>query len=240
MTLDAESYPPPIAKRQLVWFLRYVDWYLRRNFHGFRLLQRPNLDSLKGWPVLVCCNHPSWWDPLLCLHLSERFFRDRSNYGPIAAEGISKYKFMERLGFFSIDRSSRAGAEKFLRVGAGILKLPDGVLWITPQGEFVDIRSRPIVFEHGAGHLTRRVSRLAMLPLALEYSFWNERYPEAFAAFGEPVFIEDGSVRSPKEWSSSFAGALEVTQNALAAAVQRRDPHPFESLLAGRAGIGGV
>ena len=91
---------PPIAKRQLGWFNAYVSWFLRRNFHGLHLLRLTNLEQLESLPLLVCLNHPSWWDPLVGLHLSQRFFPLRHHVAPIAAAGLAKYKFFERLGFF--------------------------------------------------------------------------------------------------------------------------------------------
>jgi 1-acyl-sn-glycerol-3-phosphate acyltransferase len=92
-----------VSKRYLEWFSRYVNWYLPRNFHGLHLLRLADLKRIADMPLLVCLNHPSWWDPLVALHLSRRFFPDRYHVAPIAAEGLSKYKFFERLGFFSVD-----------------------------------------------------------------------------------------------------------------------------------------
>ncbi len=79
-----------------------------------------------------------------------------------------------------------------------------------------------------------------MLPLTLEYAFWNERFAEAFACFGEPVLVDSGREHTPAEWTQTFAAALEATQDALAERVQRRDPRVFESLIKGGAGVGGV
>ena len=231
---------PPIAKRQLQWFERYVRFYLKRNFHGLHLLRLDDLEQLESYPLLVCLNHPSWWDPLIGLHLSQRFFGERRQYAPIAAEGLAKYKFFERLGFFGIDRSTRAGAARFLRTGEAVLSQRDGALWITPQGEFTDVRQRPVRVEPGVGHLARRLDRFAMLPIALEYSFWNERFAEVFVCFGHPAFVHDGRTRKAIEWNSKFSLALEETEDALAERVQQRNPRLFEPLLKGDAGIGGV
>jgi 1-acyl-sn-glycerol-3-phosphate acyltransferase len=201
---------PPVAKRQLSWFTKYVSYYLRRNFHGVHLLRTASVGQLEGWPLLVCLNHPSWWDPLLALYLSQRFFGARKQYAPIAAAGLAKYKFFERLGFFGIDPATRAGAAKFLLLGESVLRHSDGALWVTPQGHFKDVRERPVSIEPGVGHLAHRLARFAMLPISLEYSFWNERYPEAFACLGEPFFIDDGRARSPKEWTQIFSSALQT------------------------------
>ncbi|MDQ2711195.1 MAG: lysophospholipid acyltransferase family protein [Acidobacteriota bacterium] len=231
---------PPIAKRQLKWFAAYIRFYLQRNFHGLHLLRLADLQKLEDLPILVCLNHPSWWDPLIALYLSQRFFASRQNRGPIAAEGLSKYRLFERLGFFGIEKASSRGAARFLHIGQAALSTASGALWVTPQGAFTDARQRPVRIEPGIGHLAHRLNRFAMLPLALEYSFWNERYPEVFACFGSPVIISSGREHTPADWNEVFSVALEETQDKLAERVQHRDPVLFEPLLSGNAGIGGV
>lgn len=231
---------PPVSQLQLELFARYVRYYLGRNFHALHLAKFGALDALDGHPLLVCVNHPSWWDPLVGVHLAKRLFADRVHYAPIAAAGVSKYKFFERLGFFGIDSSTRDGASRFLRIGGELLSRPNGAFWVTPQGQFIDTRTRPVKLQPGVGHLTRRAKDFAMLPVALEYSFWNERYPEAFAGIGEPVLVERGAERSADAWTEIFAAALQETQDRLSALVMRRDPDLFESLLGGASGIGGM
>jgi len=231
---------PPIAKRQLRWFAAYLTFYLRRHFHAVRLLQLGNAATLQGRPLLLCLSHPSWWDPLLALYLSQRFFRDRSNYGPIAAAGLAKYKFFERLGFFGIDPGTALGSARFLRIGRSVLARPDAAFWVTAQGAFTDVRHRPVTFEAGVGHLAHRSMRFTMLPVALEYTFWNERAPEALLCLGEPLAIENGKEKKAAEWTRLFSLRLEQTQEVLANCSIQRDPSRFQTLMEGKAGVGGV
>lgn len=193
---------PPVRRRQLAWFTRYVAWYLRRNFHGLHLLQLSSLEPLDGLPLLVCLNHPSWWDPLIGLYLSQRFFAERYHAAPIAADGLAKYKFFERLGFFGIPSERRQRAFRFMAVGKAVLSRNDGALWVTPQGAFTDVR-QPIRLDLGIGYLATQLERFALLPVALEYAFWNERFPEAFVCFGSPV-IANGHDGTAAEWSAFF------------------------------------
>lgn len=237
MTSRANT-PPEVSKSLLAWFTRYVSWYLPRNFHGLHLLRLTDLDHFAGVPLLLSLNHPSWWDPLVALYLSQRFFRDRHHAAPIAAEGLAKYQFFERLGFFGIEPATRRGASRFLEIANAVLRRPDGALWLTSQGEFTDVR-RPIILEPGIGHVARNAGRFVMLPVALEYAFWNERYPEAFACFGEPV-VGHGPDRLPAEWTELFRHSLQVTLDALSHRVQLRRATNFEPLWHGNAGVGGV
>jgi hypothetical protein len=79
------------------------------------------------------------------------------------------------------------------------------------------------------------------IPLAIEYTFWNERLPEVLVRFGDPVKFDDD------EWSQPTASItqrlerqLESTMDRLAEDVQLRSAAGFTTLLAGRAGVGGV
>jgi 1-acyl-sn-glycerol-3-phosphate acyltransferase len=229
---------PRIRKRRLAWFTRYAGWYLRRNFHGVHLLQLSNLEALAGLPLLVCLNHPSWWDPLLCLYVSQRYFPERYHAAPIAAEGLAKYKFFEQLGFFGVPSERHQRGFRFLQVGEAVLSRPEGALWVTPQGAFTDVR-RPTRLEPGVGHLAARLNNFAFLPITLEYCFWNERLPEAFICLGSAL-LAHGRNYSASEWNARFTYSLQKTAAYLAGKVQLRDSRVFEPVLQGRAGVGGV
>lgn len=231
---------PPIATRQLRWFVAYLKFYLRRHFHAVRLLRLGDPETLKGRPLLICLSHPSWWDPLLALYLSQCFFGNRSNYGPIASAGLAKYKFFERLGFFGINPGTAVGSARFLRIGCSVLARPDAAFWVTAQGTFTDVRRRPMMFEAGVGHLARRSRRFTMLPVALEYTFWNERTPEALLCVGEPFTIDNGEEKTAAEWTRVFSLRLEQTQDALAQCGMQRDAKRFETLMEGTVGVGGI
>jgi hypothetical protein len=114
----------------------------------------------------------------------------------------------------------------------------DVIFWITAQGHFSDPRMRPLVMRPGVGHAVAAMDRGLVVPLAVEYPFWNERCPEVVAAFGPALRVADAAGRSPEEWTAVLERALESTQDRLAAAVLARDPAAFTSLLAGRVGVG--
>jgi hypothetical protein len=231
---------PHIATWQLRLFARYCGYYLRRHFHGLYSLELSPLTELGDVPVLICLNHPSWWDPILAVYLSQHLFANRRHYGPIDANAMDKYRFFERLGFFPITPETREGAFRFLQIGRAALSNADCALWVTAQGHFEDVRTRPTRFQSGVGHLARTSSRFVMLPLALEYSFWRERTPEAFACFGEPIEVANGPSRSALDWTRTFALAVESTQDVLAERVRSGQASQFKELLSGTAGVGGV
>lgn len=226
---------PRVSKPLLKWFTRYSSWYLRRHFHALHLLQLGDLSAVNGLPMLVCVNHPSWWDPLVGLVISQRFFPEREQYAAMAAEAVEKYKFFSKLGFIGIQSGNAIG---FLRTATEILSDPNTALWLTPQAHFTDVRGE-VRLAAGAGHIVAKVGKLAILPIALEYAFWTERTPEAFACIGSAI-VAEGRHHTAAEWTRIFTDALVNTQSALSKKVIARDPAAFKPLLEGRAGVGGI
>ncbi|MBL9122124.1 MAG: lysophospholipid acyltransferase family protein [Planctomycetaceae bacterium] len=220
-------------------FSSYVTRYLRKQFHGVRVLRTGAFPQVAGEPLAIYLNHPSWWDPLVCICLARNYLNDRTSYGPFDSEALARYRILERIGCFGVEQGSLRGTIRFLQIGGEILRRPLTALWITAQGEFVDPRSRPVALRAGLGHLAARAERGAFVPLAIEYVFWTERSPEVLLSFGEP--LRAGSEALPcgdtRACSEALAARLERTQDQLAQAAQRRDPAEFTTVLSGRVGV---
>lgn len=217
------------------WYLRLYFW---RNFHAVRI-SRAGLPQLPpGRPVIIFTNHPSWWDPAFFILLSNTRLRDRVGFGPMESVALGQYGILARMGIFGIDLDSPRGAARFMAVSRRVLSKPTSALWITAEGHFTDCHKRPVRLRPGIAHLARRHPGAVLVPLALEYTFWNERKPEALARFGIP--IEGGGERGIAAWTELLEGELTRTMDALAADSATRNPALFESVLRGRGGVGGV
>ena len=183
-------------------------------------------------------NHPAWWDPLIGIVLASRM-PESDHFAAIDGEAVTRYAFFKRLGFIGVDTNSIRGAAGFLRAGTTVLSEPSRVFWVTAQGRVSDVRERPLTLQAGVGHLAARLSRGAVLPVALEYTFWNERTPEALVRVGEPLRIEDRPGLSGKEWLTIIEDGLKRSLDVLNAEVMSRDPAKFCELLSGNVGVGG-
>jgi 1-acyl-sn-glycerol-3-phosphate acyltransferase len=238
----AAEVPSPIAlrsPRHLAFFDRVFTRFARRHLHAVRLARwgRPLLPAIG--PVVVFANHPSWWDGIAVMLLWRRLLADRELYVPMDAEALGRYGFMRRLGVFGVERGA-GGVVGFRRVAAEVLASPDRLLWVNAPGRFSDARERPVPIAPGMSRLPELAPGATFLPLALEYTFWNERAPEMLAAFGEPIAAADLLSGSREARSERMAAALAATSDRLAADSIARDPALFETLLQGREGMGGV
>ncbi len=218
---------PAISQPLLALFSRYAAWYLEKHFHSIRLLASAPPPNDPPGPLVVFLNHAAWWDPLVCFFLRREFLPRRSAYAPIEAAALARYRFLRRLGFFPVETGTTRGAAQFLRTAGAILETRETALFLTPQGKFSDVRA-PLVFAPGLDHLAARTPGATFLPLALEYSFWEERKPEVLLAFGEAL---------PATAGASLAPRLAELQSRLAAAVARRQPNEWETLRKSRSGV---
>ncbi len=227
---------PHISKKVLGFFRWIVRGYFRRHFRAVRTSDAARFTRLQNGPLIVYANHSSWWDPMVCVLLAGRLMPGRSHYAPMDAAALARYGILKRVGIFGVDTHSVRGAARFMRTGLDLLA-SGGVLWVTPQGRFADARERPLVFKPGLAALAARApAGCTVLPLAIEYVFWDERLPEALLQFGEPVIV-DGS--SAEEVECRLEAALLETMETLKRKSMGRDPRAFEVLQSGRVGAGG-
>ncbi len=218
-------------------FAAYSRRYMRRHFQTIRVLKSGLPSSNIACPVVIYLNHAAWWDPLVCLRLAQKYFSDRASYAPIDAAALQKYGFFKHLGFYGVEQQSARGAMTFVRTTCAILSSSRNVVWLTPQGRFMDVRERPLRLERGIGELAARLENVLFLPLAIEYAFWTEPRPEILVSFGEPTIPGNDSPRSAQEWTKFFNNALEEVQDELAARSCRRDPGEWRVLEQGTSGV---
>lgn len=226
---------PRIHPLLLRLFRRVVRSYFRRHFRAVMLQGREHLQGRSG-PLIVYGNHSSWWDPMLSILLAAEFLPKAKHYAPIDAQALARYPILGKLGLFPVELASARGAVNFLRTAESLLA-SGAVLWITPQGRFADPRS-PLEFRPGLAALALRMPHASLIPLAVEYGFWDERLPEALSRCGtafqiSPDLSVDAATRELEE-------ALSSEMAALREASCRRESQAFTTILSGRRGSGGI
>jgi 1-acyl-sn-glycerol-3-phosphate acyltransferase len=229
--MSASVGVPRIVAPLLLFFRRIVRGYFRRSFHAVRVRGAQRFAGASG-PLIVYANHGSWWDPMVAFYLADKLMPRRRHYAPMDASALERYGLLRALGVFGVAMDSARGAVRFLRTGEAVLA-SGGVLWITPQGRFVDARARPLEFKPGLAALATRVG-CTVLPLAIEYTFWDERTPECLLQFGEPLRVAAG-----QPLDGVLEAALLTAMEELREAAIARDPRAFQTLSDGTAGAGG-
>jgi 1-acyl-sn-glycerol-3-phosphate acyltransferase len=227
-----------ISPTLLKYFTHYCRWYARRNFHGIRLSRSGIALRDYSGAIVVYLNHASWWDPIIGLLLAQHFWPQRQHFAPIDAAALGRYQFFSKIGFFGVEAGTARGAATFLRTSRSILQSANAALWITGEGRFRDPRTRPVELRPGLAHLARRTDAL-FLPLAIEYPFWEERFPEALCRFGQPIQTT-GAKLTTDQWNHRLSESMQQNQDTLASEAIARKPESFQPLLGGSAGVGAI
>lgn len=239
---------PRVSPFLLKGFQRYIPRLLRKNFNAVRLASNFVPTISPDQPAICYINHPGWWDPILAFYLNKRFLAGRTIYAPIDKSALQQYPVFRKLGFYGLDMDSNDGAKHFLTVTRTLLEKPTTAIWMTPGGKFCDPRERTEL-QPGLSHVLANHSKMghpdrpiAIIPIALEYAFWEERTPEALIQFGTPIPWEtsESSPRTKSDWHTTLEDALADVQTDLAKKSIARDYAAFETLLDGSAGAGGL
>ncbi|EMI24954.1 lysophospholipid acyltransferase family protein [Rhodopirellula europaea] len=258
MTADSDVIAKPADWFQNG-FHRFLHSYLRRNFHAiafaretelqtqFQSLAEANPDDAQASPLedgsvplIVYSNHASWWDPLLAHFINERLLSPRQFYAPIDAEALQQYKVFEKLGFFGVQSDSNRGAAQFLKTTAALFRREHSALWVTPEGRFADVRDHEAELMPGLSHVCSKLDRGWVVPLAMEYVFWDERLPLVLFRFGDAIAIPTASDWDKQQWSEELTERLRFSQSRLAKLCIDRSSEPFENLLRGKRGASGM
>ncbi len=222
------------------WFGAAFRRALRRDFHALRVARSGAPPDPSLAPLVVYCNHPSWWDPIVLAEIVTRCFPERHAYAPIEAAMLARYRFFGRVGLFGVDPQDRRSVRAFAALARAVLRDPRRLLVVTAQGRFADARERPVRLKPGLAHIADWAPDATFLPLALDYPFWDERKPEALVRFGSPLRAADLRALPTVERIAALEGALEACMDALRDDALARNPALFDTVLSGRAGVGGV
>ena len=232
--------PPEFSHRLFALFAPWLRRHFAKRFHAVRLSLGGEPARPDGRPLVVYSNHPSWWDPIFYMLLGDACWPGLAGYGPMEAAELERYGILKRFGVFPVDSSSPRAGVQFLRSAQAVLARERSSLWLTPEGEFADSRVRPLELRGGLSHLAKRLDDARLVPLALEYPFWNESRPEALARFGRPIDTRHHRELDAKGWTRLLSVRLEETMDELAKESMSRRPELFRTLVGGGAGVGGV
>ena len=131
----------------------------------------------------------------------------------------------------------RARGAQFLRQARDVLARADAILWVTPEGRFTDARERPVTWKPGVAALTRQLDECTVVPLAIEYTFWNQRLPEVLCSVGEPLWFAAAEQESNEARTERLQMAIMTAQDELAQRSMQRDASLFTPVFAGGAGV---
>lgn len=147
--LKMNRLPKMIIKAKHHWLLYpffkfYSRWMPARNFSNVQIHY-----SFKdaGLPMLMLGNHISWWDGFLAQYVNIELF-NRKLHIMMLEEQLEKRMFLNKTGAYSIKKGDRSAVES-LRYSSDLLKDPNNLVILFPQGKIHSMFDYPVTFEKG-------------------------------------------------------------------------------------------
>lgn len=161
----------------------------RQSFHRIAI-HAPHGEGWDDLPTLYYANHVSWWDGWIAFFLYHERWRVEG-YLMMEERQLARYRFWQRCGCFSVDRSDpREGMRSVIYAAQLLRDKPGRSMWIFPEGEIGPNDRRPLRTYAGAAQVARRAGRVRCVPVALRFEFRGEQRPEALIRIGEPHIVE--------------------------------------------------
>lgn len=230
--IHAGSFSPRFA----AWFSSYVRWLVRRKFHAVRIAQPEVFTRLANdqRPLIGVMNHPGWWDPLSIMVVHGSLLGLRPAAAPMDNSQLEKFGFFKRLGLFGVDPDDPGTQPAMMQHMAGVwANEPRTVLWVTPQGRFVDPRV-PVEPRPGTATIAARTPGVRLVSLAIEYVFWLDQKPEILLRAAE---IPTPDKPTTPHWHRAIQHTMQHNADALASLAIARNPAPFQTLISSNSGI---
>ncbi len=169
----------------------YVEWKLRSNFRGLWASGAlPEGDE----PLLMYANHTSFWDGFAAHAFSEHHGRD--GYALMEEHNLARYRFLTRLGAFSIRRGDARSARETLKYAAQLLTRPRAAVCVFPQGGLAPRARAPLQLEGGV-ELLARITGVRCVPMAMHFGFFEHEYPD--------IVLHVGAAHAPESLTSMSA-----------------------------------
>ncbi|WP_418983483.1 lysophospholipid acyltransferase family protein [Alistipes sp.] len=176
---------------------------------AFREIRFRGEGTDRGEPILMLANHFCWWDGFIQYRLNRAFFR-RKLYVMMLEEQLAKHPLLARCGCFSVRKNSRSLLET-LDYCAQVLRSPDNMLLIFPQGAVESMHLPTPAFQAGAGRLFERIGGACDVVLNVNLTDYGaERKPRLDGYFRTLPGQELADAQAlRREWERFYAACRE-------------------------------
>ncbi len=165
----------------------WIGRLLKKSFsHFFLANEIPTLPEEKA--LLITPNHMSWWDGFFVDYICRRCL-DRRFHVMMLEDQLRRFWFFQKLGAFSIEQGDEDKVAETMNYTAGLLRDPENLVVMFPQGVLTAYDRRPIKLKSGGITMLAQESpgTFVILPLCCKILYHTEQYPEIIAAFGAPM-----------------------------------------------------
>lgn len=165
-------------------FSAIVNAYVRRKVRrAFRAIWTTGALPSGEAPLLVYCNHTSFWDGFIAHQLCEAAKLD--GYCLMEEANLSRYRFLARIGAFSVKRDDPRSTLPTLRYTRELLQRDRAAVFFFPEGDIRPFGQWPLQLRPGLQLFARSTGALC-LPIAIRYAFFEDELPDVLVSPGTP------------------------------------------------------
>jgi 1-acyl-sn-glycerol-3-phosphate acyltransferase len=210
------------------WFEKIFAVYNRNLFkRRFQALRVEGFENIKYFPLIIYCNHSSWWDGLVAFEISKKVKLD--SFVMMEEKQLKNLSLFRRLGAFSVIRENPREAVKSINYAADLLKeKKNRAVWIFPQGKILPNDLRPIEFYNGISRIAEKAKNSYFLPIAMRFEFLGDWKPEALIKIGK---AEPFNSYNSKEFSKELAENLTILLDDLKKDIIENRLENYQNLL---------
>lgn len=160
-------------------FRLYSKFILSLNFSDIEIIGEYE-DSTKS--ILLIVNHFSWWDGFWILNLNEKVFK-KHFYFMMDEKQLSKYWYFRYCGGFSVNKDSKS-LIKSIDYAINLLKMPDNLVLIFPQGKLYSLYTSEFSFQNGVNKIINsRNSNFEVYFVVNLLEYLNKPKPKVYTYF---------------------------------------------------------
>jgi len=138
--------------------------------------------SDNGNSVLVIANHISWWDGFWIQYLNLKILSRKLHF-MMLEEQLKKHWYFNYTGGFSIKKKSRSIVES-INYSIQLLKQPENMLLMFPQGQIHSLYANKITFEKGIERIVNNLTHdTQILFVANLIDYLSDKNPNLFIYF---------------------------------------------------------
>ncbi len=133
-------------------FRFYVIWKMKQSFYSTEI--NGKLED-KNQPVLLLCNHISWWDGIWTLYLNQQLFKRKYHFMMLEKQ-LRKNWFFNYTGGYSVNPGSKTIIET-VNYTVELLQKQSNLVLLFPQGSIQSMHKSTFQFSKGVESILKKL-----------------------------------------------------------------------------------
>jgi 1-acyl-sn-glycerol-3-phosphate acyltransferase len=162
-------------------FKIYTILKIRRNFTSVNISGE---FEDKEMPVLLICNHISWWDGFWAMHLNMKVFKRKFHF-MMLEDQLDKYWFFKLTGGYPVRRGSKSVIDS-INYTNELLSEKNNIVLLFPGGKIESLYNNSIEFEKGVVRIINQTGGMVHIIFVVNLiEYFSESRPGLYIYYKE-------------------------------------------------------